>query len=158
MRRDKADTFLPKKKWATVILKPQGSANWKDQSKSYGKVTASIRFRWHLKDFIWVNDVLRKSATGICFSKGRQCVKSQTHTHTCATDEVRSGCVPISLLFFGFFFSLWELLDLNTLVRLESFKLSFKPVILNAAFSRSEVISHRELSLSKYWAESPDGK
>lgn len=136
------------KKWATILLKPRGSVNWEDQSKSYGKVTASLRFRWHLKDLLWVNDVLGTSVTGVCFNKGRQCVNSQTQTHTCAPDEVRSGCVPISLLFSGFSFSLWELLDRNTSVRLESFKLSLKPVFLNAAFSRSEVISHRDSSLS----------
>lgn len=102
--------------------------------------------------------MLRKSTTGLCFNKGRQCVNSQTYAHTCAPDEVRSGCVPISLLFSGFSFSLWEILDLNTSARLESFKLSFKPVFLNAAFSRSEVTAHRELSLSKHRAESPEGK
>lgn len=71
---------------------------------------------------------------------------------------MRSGQAVFQLLFSGFSFSLWELLDLNALVKLESFKLSFKLVFLNVAFSRSEVISYRESSLSQHWAESPDGK
>lgn len=67
---------------------PQGSVNWEDQSKSYGKVTVSLRFRWHLKDLVWVNDVLRKSASGECFNKGNVWILRHIHTRV---HQMRSG-------------------------------------------------------------------